>query len=116
MHDKIAYAEEQERFTFYLVETFRFSVEYKSAENDFRRLSIFLACRPTAFEFLRTNTGLDSYRVGQKVGHRLITIILSNLNRFKKNHRKSLGKFVVSWILKIPPHLAYRLLYYLEKH
>ena len=29
--------------------------------------------------------------------------ILSNLNRLKM----FLGKFVVKWILKIPPHLAY---------
>ena len=40
------------------------------------------------------------YRVGQKVGHRLMTTILSKLNRLKKF---STGKGV----LKIPPHLAY---------
>jgi len=37
-----------------------------------------------------------------------MTIILSNLNRFKKNSLEdSLGNFVVKWILEIPPHLAY---------
>jgi len=41
------------------------------------------------------------------LGHRLVTTILSNLNRFKKITERFLGKFVVKWILKIPPHLAY---------
>jgi len=45
--------------------------------------------------------------VGQKVGHRLVTIILSNLNRFKKITGRLLGKVVVKWILNIPLHLAY---------
>ena len=35
----------------------------------------------------------------KKVGHKLMTIILSNLNRFKK--------ITVKWILKLTPHLAY---------
>ena len=39
------------------------------------------------------------------MGHRLI--ILSNLNRLKNVDGKFLGKFVVKWILKVPPHLAY---------
>jgi len=39
--------------------------------------------------------------------HRLMTIVLSNLNRLKKFIGSFLGKFVVKWILKIPPHLAY---------
>ena len=43
----------------------------------------------------------------KKRGHRLMTIMLSNLNRFKKNTGRFLGKFAVKWILKIPPHLAY---------
>ena len=35
-------------------------------------------------------------------------IILSNLKRFKKNLTgRFLTKFVVEWILKIPPHLAH---------
>jgi len=35
-------------------------------------------------------------------------IILSNLNRFRNNFTgRFLPKFVVKWILKIPPHLAY---------
>jgi len=41
------------------------------------------------------------YRVSQKVGHRLMAIILTNLTgRF-------LGEFVVKLILQITPHLAY---------
>jgi len=45
----------------------------------------------------------------KKRGHRLMTIILSNLNRFEKNvfTGRFLGKFAVKWILKVPPHLAY---------
>ena len=49
------------------------------------------------------------YRVGNKNRrHRLVTIILSNLNRFRKKiTRKFLGNFAVKRILKVPPHLAY---------
>jgi len=47
------------------------------------------------------------YRVGQKAGHRLITIILSNLNQFKKCTVRFVSEFAVKWTLKIPPHLAY---------
>ena len=49
------------------------------------------------------------YRVGDKNRrHRLMTIILSNLNRFKKKFTgRFLSKFAVKRILKIPPHLAY---------
>jgi len=37
-----------------------------------------------------------------------MTIIVSNLNRFKKKFTgRFLGKFVVKWILKLLPHLAY---------
>jgi len=37
-----------------------------------------------------------------------MTIILSNLHRFKKKFTgRLLSKFAVKWILKIPPHLAY---------
>jgi len=43
----------------------------------------------------------------KKRGHRLMTIILSNLNRLKKFTGRFLGKFAVKWILKIPSHLAY---------
>jgi len=44
----------------------------------------------------------------KKRGHRLITIILSNLNRFTKLFftEKFLGEFSVKCILNIPPHLA----------
>jgi len=48
------------------------------------------------------------YMVGQKNGARLMTIILSNVNRFKKKFTgRLLGKFAVKWILKVPPHLSY---------
>ena len=43
----------------------------------------------------------------KKRGHRLMTIILSSLNRFTKFFTgKFLGKFAVK-ISKLPPHLAY---------
>jgi len=46
--------------------------------------------------------------VGQKRGHKLVTIILSILNPLKNFfHWKILGKFAVKWIVKVPPHLAY---------
>jgi len=42
-----------------------------------------------------------THRVGQnKCGHRLVTIILSNMDRFKKITGKFLCKFVVKRILK----------------
>ena len=48
------------------------------------------------------------YRVGQKRGHRLMTIILSVHNRFKIFfHEKIPCNFALKWILKISPHLAY---------
>jgi len=48
------------------------------------------------------------YREGQKRGHRLMTIILSILIRFKNVFTgRFLGKFAVKWISKIPMHLAY---------
>jgi len=48
------------------------------------------------------------YRVGQKSGATLMTIILSNLNRFlKKCTGGFLSKFAFTWTLKISPHLAY---------
>jgi len=36
-----------------------------------------------------------------------MTTILSNLNRLNIFTGRFLGKFVVNWILKISPHLAY---------
>ena len=43
----------------------------------------------------------------KKRGHRLTTIILSNLNRFTKFFtERFLGKFAVKCVVKIPPHLA----------
>jgi len=41
------------------------------------------------------------------VGHKLMTIILSNLNRLKNFTGRFLSRFVFKWILTIPPHLAY---------
>jgi len=42
------------------------------------------------------------------MGHRLMTIIPSNLNRFRKKiTRRFFGKFVVKRILKISPHLVH---------
>ena len=44
----------------------------------------------------------------KKLGHRFVTILLSNLNRLKTTFTgRFLGKFAVKWILKIPSHLAY---------
>jgi len=46
----------------------------------------------------------------KKWGHKLMTIILSNLNRILKKNQitgRFVGKFVVKWIFKIPSHLAY---------
>ena len=43
----------------------------------------------------------------KKRGHRLMTTILSNLNRFEFFTGRFFSKFAVKWILKIPQHLAY---------
>jgi len=40
-------------------------------------------------------------------GGRLMTIILSNLNRYTIFFTEFLSKFAVHWIINIPPHLAY---------
>ena len=49
-----------------------------------------------------------TYRVDQKRGHRLMTIILSITNRLKNFFTgRFLGKFAVKWISQIPPHIAY---------
>ena len=49
-----------------------------------------------------------AYRVGQKRGHKLMTIILSIPNRFKNFFAGRFpGKFAVKWISKVPSHLAY---------
>jgi len=56
----------------------------------------------------RSVKGCSRYRVGQKVGRRLMTIIMSNLNQFKKSFTgRFLGNFVVERTLKISLHLAY---------
>ena len=51
----------------------------------------------------------EIYRVGQKKwGHRLMAKILSNLNRLKFFFTVRFPcKFLVKWILTIPPHVAY---------
>ena len=60
-------------------------------------LVVLLALKP------KTYTGW-----AKKRGHTLMTIILSNLNRFLKLFTgRFLGKFVVKWTLQISPHLAY---------
>ena len=41
------------------------------------------------------------------MGHRQITTILSNLNRLNFFIGRFVGEFLVKWVLKIPPHLAY---------
>jgi len=47
-------------------------------------------------------------QVGPKRGQRLITTILSNLNRLQHFCiGRFLGKFAAKWTLKISPHLAY---------
>jgi len=44
----------------------------------------------------------------KKLGHRLMTTILSNLNRFTIFVAgRFLSKFALKWILKIQPHLSY---------
>jgi len=56
----------------------------------------------------RFTTEYVNYKVGKKRGHRLLAIILSNLNRFTKFfHLRFLGKFADKCILNIPPHIAY---------
>ena len=69
------------------------------------------ARRPTAVLLTPANIALTElnrnrlkYRVkGKKAGHRLITIILSNLNRFKKCFSgRFLGKFAANWIITNP--------------
>jgi len=50
------------------------------------------------------------YRVGEKRGHRLVAIILSNRDRFTifvlPLEDCKFGKYAVKQILKIPPNLA----------
>jgi len=59
--------------------------------------------RPTAFVLL-----VEHIRLAKKRDHRLRTIILSNLNRFKNCfHWRFLDKFAVKHILNIPPHRAH---------
>jgi len=56
----------------------------------------------------RKGTARRCVQGGQKRDHRLIAIILSNLNRFQIFFTgRFLGKFAVKWILKISLHLAY---------
>jgi len=56
-----------------------------------------------------------TYRVGQKAGHRLVTILLSNLNRLKFFHSKTLVNLQLNGYLKSHRTL-HMLLYYNVKH
>ena len=56
--------------------------------------------------FWVTRTRRDIQGGPKKRGHRVMTTILSNLNRFNFFTGRFLGKFAVKWILKILPHLA----------
>jgi len=58
---------------------------------------------------MQCSVSRTTYRTGwaKKWGDRLMTIILLNLNYLKKFTGRFLGKLVVKWIFKIPPHLAY---------
>jgi len=64
----------------------------------------------TIVSLLMGNNGVFKHYIQgglKKWGHRLMTIILSNLDHFKNFFTgRFLGKFAVKWILKIPPHLA----------
>jgi len=63
---------------------------------------------PASIGRVRPETNIRDECTGwaKKAGHRLVAAILSNLNRFLRFGR-FIGKFVVKWILKIPPHLAF---------
>jgi len=52
----------------------------------------------------------------KKRGRRLMTIILSNLNRLKKFTGRFLSKFAVKWIFKKSHRTLHVLLEYLVKH
>ena len=54
-----------------------------------------------------TEADSHTYRVGQKRGHRLMTIILSILNRLIFFTVRFPGKFAVKWISTISKHLVY---------
>jgi len=68
---------------------------------------IVLAChagRTSGINNLLTANPHQTIQDGPKTpGHRLMTIILSSRNRYKKITERFLSK----WILKIPPHLVY---------
>jgi len=58
--------------------------------------------------FVLSHSSSDYTGWAKKRGHRLMTIILSNLNRFTNFFAgKFLGKFAIKCILKILPYLAY---------
>ena len=71
-------------------------------------LTSFMLCM-TAVTILVTLAQRRVYVQGgpKKLGHGIMTIILSNHNRLKKFTGKFLGKFVVKWILILPLHLEY---------
>jgi len=77
----------------------------KTEQNIYARIRALwpVAVAVTAFGLSYTYTGW-----AQKRGHRLVTIVLSNLNRFTIFFTgRFLGKFAIKCILKIPAHLAY---------
>ena len=43
----------------------------------------------------------------KKRGHKLMAIILSNLDGYEKFTGRFLGRFAINWLLKIPPLIAY---------
>jgi len=66
------------------------------------------ALQPTDLDFLRVCMVVIIQGGPKKRGHKLMTIILSNLNRFNNFLTGRFpGKFAVKWILKIPPPLAF---------
>jgi len=67
--------------------------------------STFFACDNVRNKYLFSHFTFTGW--AKKAGCGLTTIILSNVNRFKKIVTgRFLGKFAVKWVLKIPPHLA----------
>ena len=67
----------------------------------------FLEAETFSFARLRQITQQNAQGGPKKRRHRLMTIILSNVNRFQKFTGRFPGKFAVKCILKIPAHFAY---------
>ena len=100
------------------MQVFAFCLQFGEATVRLSSLSrsLWTGCRlscPTANQFSTTSVFSDSVRLhtrwSKKTGHRLIAIILSNINRFQIYFfiLRFLSKFfAVKWISKIPPHFA----------